>query len=325
MGHVDEDVPGAIFAVNTKTDELFKLPLIGWPEDKLFFPHGIALARENEFFVVNHGLHRGGDDTVEVFTVVSDEETGLLSLEHRFSITEDLSNLQNSWHGEMAINDVASLVPGEIYVTQWKYPELRFKEISTLNRIVDEIAMLFFKWTTVFRCTWDPEEGRQADARCEPAQATNHRVNFAMANGITADVERQTLYVADMTGHNKERISAFKRMADGRLEFLGHIETEGGPDNIQYDPKTDRIYAGTIPTLSDILQLKHNMSFPVHGLVEAITPIQEHGQSLQKATAVLAVDGSELCHTSAGFLQNDHVYVGSPFFTGLLKCPMPGS
>jgi len=304
MNEIIETRSGGLWALNTITSEFKRLVLKKFPEGIAFFPHGIHVIPERgELFVINHAWSRGGE-RVEVFSV--QQINGWPELTWKFSIKSDV------WPCCLNLNDVVSMVPGEIFVSQWKAYKVS-SPMTKWEHFVDHVSF-FVKWGSVHRCTWDPKSpdpSRSVSCKTEPFK-------FWVPNGLTADTLRSTLYVSDPL--DKAAIRTFKRHSDGSLEDLGSINSIGVVDNLEYNKKLDKIYAAGLPMVTQALALSEDRETPISGLVQEIKPIQLGGEDGTRI--VVAHKGNALPMFSAAFPQNSYYWIGSPISgPGLLKCP----
>eukprot|EP00928_Gymnodinium_smaydae_P065818 TRINITY_DN48908_c0_g1_i1.p1 TRINITY_DN48908_c0_g1~~TRINITY_DN48908_c0_g1_i1.p1 ORF type:complete len:412 (+),score=47.05 TRINITY_DN48908_c0_g1_i1:49-1236(+) len=221
---------GSVWLINATRGSVEKLAIIGERVPPKLILHGIHYSQTTrKLYAVNHNEEWG--ESVEIFDVVHDGTS--FSLHH---VTSKKSVLFNN----MALNDVVEGVDGEFYVTEWLPFGVppngkRSPNASALDKLRSLGTVLFTMFkvprTRVFRCTLDSECVVASDQR------------FVGANGITASLDRQTIYVNDAPA---QKVYVMRRTQTGALTLVSEFQSLHIIDNFEM-MADGLLHAGTIP------------------------------------------------------------------------------
>ena len=196
--------------------EPIRVERLGFPEGKLFHPHGFDISNVTDrMFAVNH--HETGS-SIEVFRILYNEECAAsipwscapARLEHEASVSSELFPY-------MGINDVVEVDTDHVYVTRWQvfsFPSGGKRNPSgvmeTLKLLPEMLFNMFgLKFTYVYLCSI-------SDSVCTEASDET----FVGANGMTISADRNLLFVNDPT---EKMITVFKVDKNNYLGISRHL------------------------------------------------------------------------------------------------------
>jgi hypothetical protein len=250
--------PGGIWGIDVtmaREDEPFKLPLLDYPIEQEFTPHGLFVSNlTDRMYVVNHG---NGRSTVEIFAIEYCNG-GWSSCEFPVNGLTHLKTVRSGLFPFFGINDVVEGKPEpmgerqfrmdskELYVTRFlpfpMHVEGWRKGLLTFDSLRNLVSWLVgMQRTQVFRCTFDVEEPL-VEATC--ADATG--MLFRSANGITVDENRERYFVCDTLAR---RVTVLDRdEASGRLTTSKNASFDSihPCDNLEYDNENGELVIGTV-------------------------------------------------------------------------------
>ena len=162
----EKSPPGYMVAVDVRsgTPIVSRLSISSLPEGVRFQPHGIFYSKKTErLYTINHGGVTNVGSRVEVFDVISGEESGLPSLQWRMAVGG------NNHFSNLVLN---SVVEGsgddEVYLTQFQnfaIPDAGEHHPSGLQEKLGRVGQFMLEllaWgglTGVHHCKFDIETG----------------------------------------------------------------------------------------------------------------------------------------------------------------------
>jgi arylesterase/paraoxonase len=204
---------GGIYWMNLK-DETFKLEALSNETHPKMAPHGIDLwqidSSHYRLFVINHHLKK---HTIEVF-----------DLYHNHN--DSLNLVHDTTYNDVSIfspNDIVAMSADAFYFTNDKSYSGKWGKFQAEYLGKKGCSVIYF----------DGKKFRQVAE------------NFAYANGIRYDFDRELLFVAEARGF---LINVFKRESNGDLTLIEKIPTGTGVDNIEFDTN-GHLWIGCHPSL----------------------------------------------------------------------------
>jgi len=321
---------GGIWAFSVAAAEILpmRLELQGLPveQQSCFRTHGLYLSNATDrlYAVTHHGMY----SSVEIFRIgyshYDDENQQLPSLMWVRSVTSE--SFPNT-----GLNDVVEgASAGELYVTQWipsftgGLPERgrRQADLSLGDKMRQALLvpafLLGLKLTVVHRCTFGDDPS--VNATC--MEATEGKVQFRVANGISITNDRSTVFINDALGYS---IGIFERQPEtGVLIKTGEIALEHVADNIEWKDTGDggeELWMGTVGDTWTVA-MNENLLFEDRNTVSGGTAVVEKGPNgdWEGQRIMYNHDGTVLSQISSGFAYGGRTFLGSSYAYGILVC-----
>lgn len=283
--------------------------ILGFPNEILFHPHGIALFKD-KLYVINHAFYKGGE-RVEVFNIETKENELILIYNNSILFGEKYSNM---------FNDLTVISETEFLITTSSDIPYESNFFNVLERFLRNV---FLSKTFVYYVEINLNNPVEKTLISMAKQTeTADRFN----NGIAYDGEiilvgnsldkRVSLYTFEKNNKLNEKLK-FKRAVPVGNELV---------DNINYDEKTQSFFLGVGGRVYDFL-LEINM-LSQNGAIESQDNIRSGAYLIKKTDDINQMKSEvlfnqyELNGVSVACKFDDYILLGAPYFSGISYCQL---
>lgn len=290
--------------------EILELPILNFPSEINFHPHGIYLYKNKYIYVINHAYQKGGE-RVELFEIINPhDDIKSIHLNYTRSIF-----FEKSYAG--SLNDLVVIGDNdEMIITTWlPYADnLETGHDSSITSKIIRLALigLNIKLTNVYHCIGCGEN-------CKIIPNSQSLMN----NGITYDY-KDLLYVAQPI---ERRIRVFKIMKNTptnvEFKFVKDIDLGYAVDNVEFNKDTNSITAGIIGKVYGFFNIvgKYSKSGNLNEIKEygGAMAIQIKTESTE-ISRLITLQNDMFIGISSSVIKDDLVFHGSWIDDGVLIC-----
>lgn len=307
---------GQMIALNTKTNQLFTLPIVNFPSNVPFHPHGLYLYHNKYIYVINHSITEG--ERVEVLEILytntnANDNSSALVLQYDHSIILP--------HGFNEItNDLVVINTDEFYITT-SYILERDNKRNKIKRVLFEITnalSIMFKINLAY--TYHYKNNTMSKVLYS---------NGLFNNGIEYDEDNNLLFIAQ-TLNKRIRVLEIDNNSNSninngnRIKFNRDIYLDYALDNIHYDINKSVITAGVIGNVYYSIQFSKLFARNGNGNGEIKNmyggAIEINLKNHDEITLLIMAKEDKMKAITSAIVINDKVYLSSFGFNGLLVC-----